>query len=135
MTHHADKVYSLARSRPSQAASSPVAASWLRCMNLHKLAPDQVLPPARLTDKEFRDATDRSRMMVEEARDELDRLFSMTGRVVRPETTMRFAMSGSGQAPSGARQASARTGLARRSPTSVRRPSSATSISCPRTRD
>jgi transcriptional regulator of acetoin/glycerol metabolism len=49
-------------------------------MNLHKLAPDQVLPPARLTDKEFRDATDRSRMMVEEARDELDRLFSMTGR-------------------------------------------------------
>lgn len=79
MTQHADKVYSLAR-KSSQAASSPVAASWLRCMNVHKLSPDQILSPARLTDQEFRDATERSRVMVEEARDELDRLFTMAGR-------------------------------------------------------
>lgn len=79
MTQHAEKVYSLAR-KSSQAASSPVAASWLRCMNVHKLSPDQNLSPARLTEQEFRDATDRSRVMVEEARDELDRLFMMAGR-------------------------------------------------------
>lgn len=79
MTHHADKVYSLTR-QSSQAASSPVAASWLRCMNVHKLAPDQNLSPARLTDQEFREATEFSHLMVEEARDELDRLFMMTGR-------------------------------------------------------
>lgn len=79
MTNHADKVFMTAK-RSSQAANSPVAASWLRCMNVHKLSPDQNLAPARLTDQEFREATDRSRVMVEEARDELDRLFGMAGR-------------------------------------------------------
>lgn len=79
MTQHADKVYSLAR-ESSQAASSPVAASWLRCMNVHKLDPDRSISPARLSEQEFRTASEVSHVMVEEARDELDRLFVMTGR-------------------------------------------------------
>lgn len=76
---HADKVYSLTR-QTSHAASSPIAASWLRCMNLHKLAPEAKYAPERLTEVEFRLATDRSRIMIEEASEELDRLFAMTGR-------------------------------------------------------
>lgn len=77
--NHADKVYSLAQ-QTSQAASSPVAASWLRCLNLHKLMPDVKREPERLSASDFRQATDRSRIMIEEAGEELDRLFAMTGR-------------------------------------------------------
>lgn len=79
MSNHSDKVYSLTR-QTSQAANSPVAASWLRCMNIHKLAPDAKQSPERLSDQEFRHATDRSTILVEESRDELDRLFALTGR-------------------------------------------------------
>ena len=79
MSNHSDKVYSLTR-QTSQAANSPVAASWLRCMNIHKLAPDAKQTPERLSEQEFRHATDRSTILVEESRDELDRLFALTGR-------------------------------------------------------
>ena len=77
--NHADKVYSLTRNS-SQAASSPVAASWMRCMTLHKLSPEAARTPQRLSSGEFRDAVERSRIIVEEAGEELDRLFAMTGR-------------------------------------------------------
>jgi transcriptional regulator of acetoin/glycerol metabolism len=77
--NHADRVYALAR-QTSQAASSPVAASWLRCMKIHKLEPDAKKAPIRLTESDFRGALDQSAAMIEEAGEELDRLFAMTGR-------------------------------------------------------
>ncbi len=76
---HADRVYSLAE-HSSAAASSPIAASWRRCVSQHKLAPDVARQPQRLADSEFYHVLDRSSFVVEEATNEMDRLFLMTGQ-------------------------------------------------------
>ena len=46
-TAHAEQVYSTAL-RGSAAASSPIVASWQRCMTLHRLAPEEARTPVRL---------------------------------------------------------------------------------------
>lgn len=74
---HADQVYASAQS-PS--ASSPVVASWRRCMTMHKLAPEEARLPDRLTEHEFRRARERSSDLVEKSIDEIDRLFQTVGR-------------------------------------------------------
>ena len=74
---HADEVYASAQ---SVAASSPVVASWRRCMVMHHLAPEQERAPERLTESEFRETRQASGRLIAEARDELDRLFSTVGR-------------------------------------------------------
>ncbi|MDO9414794.1 helix-turn-helix domain-containing protein [Pararhizobium sp.] len=76
---HSDLVYSMAQ-KSSAAASSPVAASWRRCMTLHGLAPEEMRTPMRLSDAEFRQARERSGELIEEAEEELDRLFSSVGK-------------------------------------------------------
>jgi len=76
-TVHADQVYASAQ---SAAASSPVVASWRRCMTMHRLVPEDKRLPVRLTEQEFRRAREQSERLVAEAADEIDRLFLAVGR-------------------------------------------------------
>ncbi|MEI3851556.1 MULTISPECIES: helix-turn-helix domain-containing protein [Ensifer] len=76
---HSELVYRVAH-QSSAAASSPVAASWRRCMTLHKLAPEEARTPLRLSDSEFRSVRERSGELLAEAGIELDRLFATVGR-------------------------------------------------------
>lgn len=76
---HADHVYLSAQGNAA-AASSPVIASWRRCMVMHHLAPEEDRRPDRLTESEFDQARQASGWLVAEARDELDRLFATIGR-------------------------------------------------------
>lgn len=77
---HADKVYSLTSEKSAAAASSPIAASWRRCLTRHGLTPEEVRQPLRLMEREFREAVDRSGSVMEEATGELDWLFGMVGK-------------------------------------------------------
>ncbi|MGG6892914.1 MULTISPECIES: helix-turn-helix domain-containing protein [Rhizobium] len=74
---HADQVYASAK---SAAASSSVAASWRRCMVMHRLAPEEKRLPMRLTAQEFAAAAERSGRLIAEASNELDRLFLAVGK-------------------------------------------------------
>jgi len=76
---HADRVYTLANEK-SGPASSPIAASWRRCLTKHGLAPEVARLPVQLTDAEFRETLDRSGEVFEEASSELDWLFGMVGK-------------------------------------------------------
>ncbi|MCF3640729.1 GAF domain-containing protein [Rhizobium sp. TRM95111] len=76
---HSDHVHTVAH-QSSAAASSPVAASWRRCLTLHKLEPDEARTPWRLTEHEFDLVRERSEILVAEASNELDRLFSTVGK-------------------------------------------------------
>ncbi|ACS58043.1 helix-turn-helix domain-containing protein [Rhizobium leguminosarum] len=76
---HAEHVYTSAQ-RDSAAASSPVVASWRRCMTMHQLAPEDQRAPLRLTDQEFRRAREQSEQLIASATEELDRLFTTVGR-------------------------------------------------------
>ncbi|PDT06715.1 helix-turn-helix domain-containing protein [Rhizobium sp. M1] len=76
---HAEHVYSSAQ-RNSAAASSPIVASWRRCMTMHRLAPEDERAPLRLTDEEFHHAREQSERLVAGATEELDRLFTTVGK-------------------------------------------------------
>ncbi len=76
---HADHVYQSAN-RPSAAASSPIVASWRRCMTMHHLAPEESRKPTFLSDAEFRRVREMSDPLVAESADELDRIFLAVGR-------------------------------------------------------
>lgn len=76
---HAGHVYTCAQQK-SAAASSPIVASWRRCMTMHQLAPEDVRIPLRLTDHEFRQAREQSEQLIKDAADELDRLFTTVGK-------------------------------------------------------
>ncbi|WP_377290078.1 helix-turn-helix domain-containing protein [Rhizobium sp. SG2393] len=76
---HCERVYKVATEK-SSAASSPIAASWRRCMSLHHLTPEEAKGPQRLSEAEFRLVRERATPLIEEASDELDRLFSVVGR-------------------------------------------------------
>jgi transcriptional regulator of acetoin/glycerol metabolism len=76
---HADHVHSIALAG-SSAASSPVAASWRRCLTLHGLSPEEARTPWRLTEDEFLHARERSGALIEESRSEIDRLFLTVGK-------------------------------------------------------
>ena len=76
---HADRVYALANEK-SGPASSPIAASWRRCLTRHGLAPEVAHPPVRLTEDEYRERFDHAGHVVEEATSELDWLFGMVGK-------------------------------------------------------
>ena len=78
-TAHADHVYRSA-SQPSAAASSPIIASWRRCMTMHHLAPEQSSEPIFLDDAEFRRAREVSARLIAESADELDRIFLSVGK-------------------------------------------------------
>ncbi|WP_428429654.1 helix-turn-helix domain-containing protein [Pararhizobium sp.] len=76
---HSDHVQAVAH-HMSAAASSPVAASWRRCLTVHGLSPEDARSPVRLSEQEFRAAREKSGHLIEEAQGELDRLFSTVGK-------------------------------------------------------
>lgn len=76
---HAERVYESAR-QVSSAASSPIVASWRRCMVKHRLAPEESRVPWRLDDAELRVARERSSGLISTASLELDRLFLTVGK-------------------------------------------------------
>ncbi|MBX4893660.1 helix-turn-helix domain-containing protein [Rhizobium bangladeshense] len=76
---HAEHVYTSAQ-RNSAAASSPIVASWRRCMTMHRLAPEDERAPLRLTDQEFHQARERSGQLIAGATEEFDRLFTTVGK-------------------------------------------------------
>lgn len=76
---HADRVYTLANEK-SGPASSPIAASWRRCLTKHGLAPEVARVPVQLTEAEFRETLGRSSDVLEEASPELEWLFGMVGK-------------------------------------------------------
>jgi transcriptional regulator of acetoin/glycerol metabolism len=76
---HADRVYASAQQK-SAAASSPIIASWCRCMTQYMLVPEEARAPLRLTEQEFREVTEQSARLIAEAADELDRLFQTVGK-------------------------------------------------------
>ncbi|NTJ42950.1 sigma-54-dependent Fis family transcriptional regulator [Agrobacterium larrymoorei] len=76
---HADHVYQSAN-RPSAAASSPIVASWRRCMTMHHLAPEENRKPTFFTDAEFRRVRQMSDPLIAESADELDRIFLAVGK-------------------------------------------------------
>ena len=78
-TAHADHVYRSAN-QPSAAASSPIIASWRRCMTMHRLAPEQSSEPNFLGDAEFRRAREISARLIAESAEELDRIFLSVGK-------------------------------------------------------
>ncbi|MET0360085.1 MAG: helix-turn-helix domain-containing protein [Pararhizobium sp.] len=77
--NHSDHVQAVAH-HASAAASSPVAASWRRCMTVHGLSPEEARLPLRLDERAFRAAREESGALLEEARGEIDRLFATVGK-------------------------------------------------------
>ncbi|WP_275783896.1 helix-turn-helix domain-containing protein [Pararhizobium gei] len=77
--NHSDHVHAVAE-HASAAASSPVAASWRRCLTVHGLSPEEHRSPLRLSEPEFFAAREKSADLLEEARGELDRLFTTVGK-------------------------------------------------------
>ncbi|MGV1823849.1 GAF domain-containing protein [Agrobacterium vitis] len=76
---HADTVYSTAL-QGSKAASSPIAASWRRCLDVHGLDPEQAGTPRILEETAFREARQRMDHLIAASAEEMDRLFSTVGR-------------------------------------------------------
>ena len=76
---HADHVYASAGAK-SAAATSPIVASWKRCMTMYKLAPEENRKPFLLSEAEFLRAREASAPLIAESADELDRIFSSVGK-------------------------------------------------------
>lgn len=76
---HSDLVYATALQN-SAAASSPIAASWRRCLNLHQLAPEEGRRPVLADEAVFRYARERMDHLVTACADEVDRLYQTVGR-------------------------------------------------------
>ncbi|PZU88779.1 MAG: Fis family transcriptional regulator [Shinella sp.] len=78
-TSHSDLVYATA-SKNSAAASSPIAASWRRCLNLHQLQPEEGRKPVQVDDIVFREAREKMEHLIHVCADEFDRLYQTVGR-------------------------------------------------------
>jgi transcriptional regulator of acetoin/glycerol metabolism len=76
---HSDLVYETA-ARPAAAIASPVAASWRRCLDLHRLAPDKGCSPLRVEDRKFRDVYERMGPVMQACGEEMDRLHDLVVR-------------------------------------------------------
>jgi len=77
--NHADRVYAVAQ-QASAAVSSPIAASWRRCVTVHHLAPEATTPPVHVTETEFTQARERSETIIRATSGEMDRLFQTVGK-------------------------------------------------------
>lgn len=78
-TNHSDRVYETAL-RQSAAVNSPIAASWKRCLDLHRLAPEDVRQPVQVDQALFLEARQRLQPVIEACADEFDRLYQTVGR-------------------------------------------------------
>lgn len=79
LSAHADHVYATAEAK-SAAATSPIVASWKRCMTMYKLAPEEDRKPIFLSDADFKRAREASASLIAESTDELDRIFASVGK-------------------------------------------------------
>lgn len=77
--NHSDLVYQTA-TQSSAAASSPIAASWRRCLDLHQLQPEERRKPVRVDEAVFRSARERAGHLVFACSEEVDRLYQTVGR-------------------------------------------------------
>lgn len=143
---HADQVRAVLQD--GAAARSVVAASWRRSMTQYGLDPENHRGPWRMTEAELREARARMEPLIQLAQPSMDRLFQAVGgigccvlltdrngvpveRRGAPADDAQFRDWASGPARSGARRRRAPTASAPASPSSVRSPSTATSISTP----
>jgi transcriptional regulator of acetoin/glycerol metabolism len=78
-SRHSDLVYSTAQTA-SAAVTSPVAASWSRCLNLYRLQPEGGRKPVHVDEATFREAQERMERLIGSSADEVDRLYQMIGR-------------------------------------------------------
>ncbi|MBT9369731.1 helix-turn-helix domain-containing protein [Rhizobium sp. CSW-27] len=76
---HSDLVYETA-ARSSAVVASPVAASWRRCLDVYRLAPERSAKPQRVDDALFREARDRMERLVGSSAEEVDRLYQTVGK-------------------------------------------------------
>ena len=76
---HSDLVYETA-ARSSAVIASPVAASWRRCLDVHRLAPERQCEPQMVEDRLFREACERMQPLLATCAEEIDRLHELVGR-------------------------------------------------------
>lgn len=79
LTTHSDRVYETASQR-SAAISSPIAASWRRCLEVHHLAPEEARRPVQVEQARFEEARERLRPVIEACAEDFDRLYQTVGR-------------------------------------------------------
>jgi AraC-like DNA-binding protein len=75
--HHSDRVHSAVETAAGLAGLADVPLSWRRSLNDYHVDPDSVLPPRVLTQYELKDFRDPAEKLIEVARGELDRLYSL----------------------------------------------------------
>lgn len=75
---HANRIYS--STQTGSAAVSPIVASWMRCMTVHRMCPEDVIKPTVLTSSELRNAQEASERLIIESSDEMDRFFGTIGK-------------------------------------------------------
>ena len=76
---HSERVYQTAHNTAA-AATSPVAASWSRCLNLYRLQPEVTRKPTRLDNQAYREARERMDVLLSSSAEEMDRLYQIVGR-------------------------------------------------------
>ncbi|WP_208246656.1 helix-turn-helix domain-containing protein (plasmid) [Rhizobium sp. T1470] len=79
LTAHAEHVYTCTQ-RDSAVANSSIVASWRRCIAMHRLAPEQIRVPLRLSGEELKSARQASENLIADALSELDRLCATVGK-------------------------------------------------------
>ncbi|OWW04078.1 Fis family transcriptional regulator [Rhizobium sp. R72] len=76
---HAEHVYTCTQ-RDTAVANSSIVASWRRCIAMHRLAPEQMRAPLRVSDLELKTVREACGTLIADAAAELDRLFATVGK-------------------------------------------------------
>lgn len=76
---HSDLVYQTV-SHPSAAINSPIAASWIRCLDVHRLAPEEERRPQMADPDAFQAAREALEPLMRACAEEIDRLYQTVGR-------------------------------------------------------
>ncbi|MGL3604939.1 GAF domain-containing protein [Rhizobium sp. G187] len=76
---HTERVYSTTQNKAA-AVTSPVAASWSRCVNLYNLQPEEARKPYQVDEAVFREARERMERLIGSSAEEVDRLYQTIGR-------------------------------------------------------
>ncbi|KPF45523.1 GAF domain-containing protein [Rhizobium sp. AAP43] len=76
---HTERVYSTTQNKAA-AVTSPVAASWSRCVNLYNLQPEEARKPYQVDETVFREARERMERLIGSSAEEVDRLYQTIGR-------------------------------------------------------
>lgn len=76
---HTERVYSTTQNKAA-AVTSPVAASWSRCVNLYNLQPEEARKPYQVDETVYREARERMERLIGSSAEEVDRLYQTIGR-------------------------------------------------------